>query len=135
MNAVSNSFQGTAAHSAAPAGAGDEQTDNHADNQASAFAAEWAAVEDAARAVSFMAGLAPEPASDQPRAFPDLIHEAGGWRLDEAAQRLADLAAILTPGVAALLGVLERGQNARVPALVLWREYHASRSALLALAK
>lgn len=93
----------------------------------------WAALQDAAGAVAALAGLAAEHPSAQDRNFPALIGAAGGWRLDLATNGVADLAAMMTPGVKALLAVSARGQDPTPAALMLWREYHAARGALLAL--
>lgn len=98
-----------------------------------AISAQWAALQDAAAAVAALAGLAAEKPSAQERDFPALIKDAGGWRVDLAAEGVADLAAIMRPGVKALLAVSARGQDPTAAALTLWREYHHARAALLAL--
>ena len=41
---------------------------------------------------------------------------------------------MLQPGLFALRAIAARGQDTTAPALALWREFHALRSALLALA-
>ena len=99
----------------------------------SAMSQQWAALQDAAAAVGAMAGLAGEKPNAQVRNFPALIKDAGGWRLDLAATGVADLAAMMKPGVQALLAVSARGQDPTAAALTLWREYHHARAALLAL--
>lgn len=98
-----------------------------------AMSAQWAALQDAAAAVAALAGLAAEKPSAQVRNFPALIQDAGGWRADLAAEGVADLAAMMRPGVKALLAVSARGQDPTAAALTLWREYHHARAALLAL--
>ncbi|MGN3974732.1 hypothetical protein [Tsuneonella sp. SYSU-LHT278] len=95
--------------------------------------AQWTALQDAANAVATLAGLVSESPSTEVRDFPSAIAEAGGWRLELAANGLADLAAMMTPGVRALLAVSARGQDPVPAALTLWREYHRARAALLAL--
>ena len=100
---------------------------------ASAMSVQWAALQDAAGAVAALAGLAAEKTSTQVRDFPAQIEEAGGWRLDLASDGVADLAAMMRPGVQALLAVSARGQDPTAAALTLWREYHHARAALLAL--
>jgi hypothetical protein len=99
----------------------------------SAMSVQWAALQEAAGAVAALAGLAAEKPSSQVRNFPALIKDAGGWRLELAANGVADLAAMMTPGVKALLAVAARGQDPTAAALTLWREYHHARAALLAL--
>lgn len=59
---------------------------------------------------------------------------AGGWRRQSAEQGIDDLAAIMEPGLAALLAVNARGVNPAVAAMALWQEFHAARATLLALA-
>lgn len=99
----------------------------------SAMSVQWAALQDAAGAVAAMAGLAAEKPSAQVRNFPALIKDVGGWRLDLAMNGVADLSAMMRPGVKALLAVSARGQDPTAAALTLWREYHHARSALLGL--
>ncbi|MGN6497621.1 MAG: hypothetical protein ACTHKM_10240 [Tsuneonella sp.] len=94
---------------------------------------QWTALHDAAAAVAALAGLAEERPSAQTRNFPALIRDAGGWRCRLAERGVADLAAIMQPGLKALLAVHARGQDATAAALTLWREFHVARAALLAL--
>lgn len=100
----------------------------------SAMSVQWAALQDAGAAVGALAGLASEKPSPQLRNFPALIKDAGGWRHELAERGVADLAAIMQPGLKALLAVHARGQDPTAAALTLWREFHAGRAALLALA-
>ena len=93
----------------------------------------WNALHDAADAVALMAGLEPEKPSGAVRAFPIQIRDIGGWKLELAEQGIADMSAMLQPGLGALLAVSARGQDATAPALTLWREFHAAREALLKL--
>lgn len=93
----------------------------------------WAALHDAADAVAALAGLTADQPSAGVRNFPGLIFDVGGWRLELATNGVADLAAMMTPGVKALLAVSARGQDPTPAALTLWQEYHAARGALLAL--
>lgn len=93
----------------------------------------WSALQDAASAVGLMAGLAPEKPDSRVRNLPTLVRNAEPWRRELAMNRVADISAMLEPGLAALLAVYARGQDATAPALTLWREYHAARTALLAL--
>lgn len=80
-----------------------------------------------------LAGIAAEPMRAEVRNFPAVMRDTGGWRRRQAEEAIDDLAAIMEPGLAALLGVNARGVNPAVPALALWQEFHAARSALLAL--
>jgi hypothetical protein len=94
---------------------------------------QWAALQDAGAAVGALAGLAAEKPTPQLRNFPALIKDAGGWRLALAERGVADLAAIMQPGLKALLAVHARGQDPTAAAVTLWREFHAGRATLLAL--
>lgn len=98
-----------------------------------ALRVQWEALQEAAAAVAALAGLAAEKATAEVRDFPALIGDLGGWRLELAINGIADLAAMMTPGVKALLAVSARGQDPTAAALSLWREYHHARAALLDL--
>jgi hypothetical protein len=94
---------------------------------------QWEALHDAAAAVAAMAGLAAERPTAQVRDFPAMIEDAGGWRFELARNGIADMSAMMRPGVTALLAVTARGQDPTAAALSLWREYHHARAALLGL--
>lgn len=94
---------------------------------------QWNAVQDAAAAVAMMAGLAPEKPTPKMRNFAALIRDVDGWRYELAKNQVADMAAMMQPGLAALLATNARGQNATAAALTLWSEYHAAREAVLGL--
>ena len=100
---------------------------------AGATSVKWAALGDAANAVAVLAGLAPERPAPELRNFPALIRDAEPWRRERAENGIADLAAIMEPGMAALLAVKARGADARPAALALLNEFNAARAALLAL--
>lgn len=97
------------------------------------LAEEWAAVHEAAAAVAALAGLAEQPPGPQVRAFPARIAAAGGWRLELARNGVADLMAMMRPGIEALLTVSARGQDPQPAAIALWREFEHARAALVAL--
>lgn len=100
---------------------------------ASAMSMKWSALHDAANVISTLAGLAVEPVRAEVRNFPAVMRDVGGWRRDAAEQGIEDLAAIMEPGLAALLAVNARGANPGAAALALWQEFHAARAALLTL--
>ena len=123
MNALPPSFtaaSGSGRVSPAPAGA-------------SATSMRWAALGDAAGVVASLAGLEPERTSAAVRNFPALMRDAEDWRRERAENGVADLAAIMEPGIAALLAVNARGADPRPAALALWREFAAARAAILSL--
>lgn len=101
---------------------------------ASAMSMKWAALHDAAGVVGMLAGLATEPMRAEVRNFPAVMRDAGGWRRELAERGIEDLAAIMEPGLAALLAVQARGADCSAPALALWQEFHAARAALMSLA-
>lgn len=100
---------------------------------ASTMSMKWSALHDAVGVVGMLAGIANEPMRAEVRNFPAVMRDAGGWRRTRAEQGIDDLTAVMQPGIAALLAVNARGANPAVPALALWQEFHAARSALLAL--
>lgn len=101
--------------------------------ESSQLSRQWAAVQDAAAAVAMLAGLEPEKLAQNTRNFPALIRDVDGWRLELAKNHVGDIAAMMQPGLTALLATNARGQDAVAPALTLWHEYHAAREAVLAL--
>jgi len=100
---------------------------------ASALSMKWSALHDAARAVSQIAGLAPETMAAGVRDFPATMRDAGGWRRELAEQGIEDISAFMEPGLSALLAVMARGGGPQPAALALWREFTGARDALLKL--
>lgn len=100
---------------------------------ASSVSMKWSALHDAAGVVATLAGLAAETMRPEVRNFPARMRDIGGWRRDLSERGIDDLAAIMEPGLAALLAVNARGINPAAAALALWQEFHAARAALLAL--
>lgn len=100
---------------------------------ASATSLRWAALADAANVVAALAGIEPERPGPEMRNFPALIRDAEVWRREQAENGVADLAAVMEPGIAALLAVNARGADPKPAAMALWREFTAARAAVLAL--
>jgi hypothetical protein len=123
MNAVPPSF--TAAPGSVRA--------SFAQNSPSATSIRWTALADAANLVAALAGLEPERSTPEMRNFPALIRDLEPWRRERAENGVADLVAIMEPGIAALLAVNARGADARPAAMALWREFVTARAAILAL--
>jgi len=123
MNALPPTF--TPSHGSARA--------SFAQGSPSATSMRWAALADAACVVAALAGMEPERTSPGVRNFPALIREAEAWRRERAENGVADLAAIMEPGIAALLAVNARGADPQPAAMALWREFIAARAAILAL--
>jgi len=95
---------------------------------------QWEAVHEAAAAVANLAQLGREAESEQIAKLPLRVAELNGWRFETIARGIDDLAAIMQPGLRALLSLTARGQDTTAAALTLWREFHASRSAIVDLA-
>ena len=100
---------------------------------ASATGMRWAALADAGNVVAQLAGIDAERPTPEVRNFPALIRDAETWRREHAERGIADLAAVMEPGIAALLAVNARGADPRPAAMALWREFTAARSAILSL--
>jgi len=100
---------------------------------ASATSLKWAALQDAANVVAGLAGLEPERAGPEVRNFPALMRDAALWRRELADRAIDEMAAVMAPGIGALLGVTARGASPRAAALALWREFTQARAAVLAL--
>lgn len=100
---------------------------------ASATSMRWAALADAANVIATLAGVEPERTTPEVRNFPALIRDAEPWRRERAEHGVADLSAILEPGIAALLAVNARGADPQPAAMALWREFIAARAAILSL--
>lgn len=100
---------------------------------ASAMALKWSALHDATCVVATLAGLAPEPRRSDGCDFPTPIHDTGGWRKSLVEQGIDDLAAVMEPGIVALLAATARGVTPSAAALTLWHEFVRTRSALLEL--
>ena len=101
---------------------------------ASAFSMKWAALHDVAAAVARIGGLEDGPLPSRVRNFPVMMRKATAFQRELAEQGLEDLAAVMTPGLAALLATLARGADPRPAAAALWREFAKGRDRLLDLA-
>jgi hypothetical protein len=93
----------------------------------------WAALAEAGKVVAMLAGVDGETQDREVRSFPVLIRDAEPWRRTLAENGCADLAAIMEPGIAALLAIHARGADCRPAAHALWQEFTAARRAMLAL--
>ena len=98
------------------------------DETGDALAQRYQAVTAAAAVVAGIAGL--EPEAD---AFADMLAHAQGRQAIRAADIVADMAAILEPGIATLLAVSSRGADAGPAARALRDEYDMHRNQLARL--
>jgi hypothetical protein len=93
----------------------------------------WTVLHEAAGLVAGLAGLAPAPLTAAQQRFPEAIRAEGGWRCQLAEQGIADLNAVLVPGLSALLAASERQAPIVPAALALWSEFTTARDAVLGL--
>jgi len=93
----------------------------------------WEALQQAAGVVAALASVEPEAVSAGADDIPARLRRADPWRRERAEAGVADLTAIMEPGLAALLAVNARGADPRPAAEALWREFLAARAAVLAL--
>jgi hypothetical protein len=120
MSALPPSFPGNGPHEAAHDGAG-------------IAVLRWHALVEAGNLVAALAGENPAPADVNGRSFENLLAEAPDWRRERAEHALADLTAIMEPGIVALLAIHAQGTDPNPAARALWREFEAARGAVLAL--
>jgi hypothetical protein len=83
-----------------------------------------------AAALAMLARLAPEPVEIRGE-IGAAIARARPWQRALVAQTVADCAAMLDTGLGALGTLARRGQDPAAPALVLWREFHVARAAMV----
>lgn len=100
---------------------------------ANATSMRWAALGDAGTVVAAMARVPGEPADRHLRNFPVLIRDCADWRRELAENAVADLAAVMEPGLAALLALNARGADPSAAARALWHEFQHARAAIVAL--
>jgi hypothetical protein len=97
------------------------------------MALRWSSLHVAAQAVAALAAVGSDHDRSAVADYAATMQAAGGWRLALAVQGVDDLAAVMEPGLAALLSIHCRGADPTVAAQALWDEFVAARAALLAL--
>lgn len=97
---------------------------------AAPLAHKWTALHAAAEVVASLAGV---PAG-QPQDI-GATERLGGWRLNLVRQGIDDIAAMMEPGLAALLTLHGQGGDPRPAARALWQEFDRARQPLLSLAQ
>ena len=98
------------------------------------LAAQWDAVHEAAAAIGVLAQLGRPEESEAVAGLPRRAAAKGGYQYDMVLRGVDDLAAVMQPGLRALLALSASGRDTTSAALTLWREFHASRDAIIALA-
>ena len=94
---------------------------------------QWGAVHEAARAVANLAQLGREALAPEIAQIPTRAASKGGWHYETAARGIGDLAAVMQPGLRALLSLAAQGHDTTTAALTLWREFHYARDAIVEL--
>ena len=93
----------------------------------------WAALGEAGKVVCALAGIDGERPDGTVRNFPALIRDAQPWRRELAENGCADMAAMMEPGISALLAISARGSDCQPAARALWHEFVAARKAVVSL--
>ena len=88
---------------------------------------------EAAAAVANLAQLGREPFAEDLANLPMAAARKGSWQYEMAARGIDDLAAVMQPGLRALLSLTAQGQDTTAAALTLWREFHTARGAIVEL--
>ena len=93
----------------------------------------WAALTEAGQVVAMLAGVSTGRPGREIRDFPVLLRDTKPWRREAAEHALDELAAMMEPGIAALMAINACGGDCRPAAEALWAEFCAARAALLAM--
>jgi hypothetical protein len=101
---------------------------------ANALSMKWSALHDAAATVALLAGQEDRGMSQEIRSFPVSIRDARPWTRELVEDGITDLAAIMEPGLSALIAAHARGAHPQAAAMALWQEFLNSRDALITLA-
>jgi hypothetical protein len=100
---------------------------------ANALSMKWSALHDAAATVALLAGLEAQAMTQEVRAFPLALPDAPPAARELAEQGVADIAAVMEPGLSALIAAHARGASPQAAAAALWEEFVSARDALMAL--
>ncbi|MEL6530375.1 MAG: hypothetical protein AAFQ27_10460 [Pseudomonadota bacterium] len=98
------------------------------------LAERWEQLHAQAERLAELASITPELFDENLALFPEHLTQCSQWQQDLAWQGIEDIDAMMQPGLAALHTINTRGQDTSAPALALWREFHAARNAVLAVA-
>ena len=128
MSALSHEFDLSQATMLPPAEAGPREAP-----ELRVLGQQWEAVHEAAAAVGNLAQLGRETPSPEIVRLPQRAADKGGWHYEMAARGIDDLAAVMQPGLRALLSLTAQGQDTTAAALTLWREFHTARAAIVDL--
>lgn len=101
---------------------------------ANALSMKWSALHDAAATVALLAGLEVQAMTQEARAFPVSLRDAPPAARELVENGVADIAAVMEPGLSALIAAHARGANPSAAAAALWEEFIGARDALMVLA-
>ena len=104
-----------------------------AERDVGVLAPRWEALQRPGAALAGLAQLGEEPPDPRIAGLPARAAAAGGWTFEMVARGAEDLAAVMQPGLRALLSLTAQGRDTTPAAMTLWREFHRSRGAILAL--
>ena len=93
----------------------------------------WEAVHEAAAAVAGLAQLAREEPVAEVASLPLRAAQQDSRTYALAADAIDDLAAVMQPGLRALLTLTAGGKDTTAAAMTLWREFHMARAAIMRL--
>jgi len=101
---------------------------------ANALSMKWSALHDAAATVALLAGQEAPGMTQEVRAFPISVRDALPVKRELIENGIADIAAVMEPGLSALIAAHARGAHPQAAAAALWQEFESARDALMALA-
>jgi hypothetical protein len=101
---------------------------------ANALSMKWSALHDAAETVALLAGVEGKAMTQHVRAFPVTLRDARPATRELVEGGIADIAAVLEPGLSALIAAHARGTVPQAAAAALWDDFIAARDALMVLA-
>jgi hypothetical protein len=101
---------------------------------ANALSMKWSALHDAAETVALLAGIEGKAMTQQARAFPISLRDARPATRELVESGIADIAAVLEPGLSALIAAHARGTVPHSAAEALWDDFIGARDALMVMA-
>jgi hypothetical protein len=101
---------------------------------ANALSMKWSALHDAAETVALIAGIDGKAMTQEVRTFPNTLRSAAPELRELVEESIADLAAVMEPGLSALIAAHARGASPQAAAGALWQEFLDARDAVIALA-
>jgi hypothetical protein len=101
---------------------------------ANALSMKWSALHDAAETVALIAGIDGKPMTERIRAFPASLRDARQAVRELVEAGVADIAAVMEPGLSALIAAHARGAVPHAAAAALWDDFLIARDALVTMA-